>query len=62
VNNSPAETVVRTADLHNCIGIDGFVVCTAPEFDDLIREIRGWKPIAAPVTPLVRRATNTLEE
>jgi len=62
VNNSPDETEVRCADIHNCIGIDAFVVCTTMEFDKLIEQLRAWKPIVAPVTPLVKHATSVLEQ
>ncbi len=62
VNNSPNETAVRSSEIHNCIGIDAFVVCTTSEFDQLVKQLRDWKPIAAPVSPLVRHATVVLED
>ena len=61
VNNSPGETDTRRAEIHNCIGIDAFVVCTTTDFDGLIEQLRAWKPTVAPVTPLVRHATSVLE-
>jgi hypothetical protein len=61
VNNSPDETAVRSAEIHNCIGIDAFVVCTTPEFDRLVEQLREWKPTVAPTAPLVRHATAVLE-
>jgi hypothetical protein len=61
VNNSPGETEVRRAEIHNCIGIDSFVVCTTPDFDGLIEQLRAWRPTAAPVAPLVQHAASVLE-
>jgi hypothetical protein len=60
VNNSPNETLVRQAALHNCIAIDRFVICTDVGFDELIEQIRGWKPKSAPTMPLVRHCNFVL--
>jgi hypothetical protein len=57
VNNSPAETEVRRRDLHNCISIDDFIVCSDVGFDQLIQDLISWKPIAAPTAPLIQHAT-----
>jgi hypothetical protein len=60
VNNSPDETAVRRNDLHNCIGIDEYVVVTTTELDELIERLRTWKPVPAPTTPLIRHSTSVL--
>lgn len=54
VNNSPGETRVRREDLHNCIAIDDYIVCSDSAFDRLIEDLLTWKPITAPNAPLVQ--------
>jgi len=56
VNNSPAETRVRRGDLHNCIAIDDYIVCSDSAFDRLIEDLLSWEPITAPNAPLVQHA------
>ena len=61
VNNSPDETKVRRGDLQNCIGIDEYVLACTSELDDLIEQIRQWKPCPAPTMPLIRHSTSVID-
>ncbi len=55
VNNSESETRTRKAKMSQCEAIRDFVVCTSPNFDQLVTDLKRWIPRPAPVVPLVRR-------